>query len=286
MQQNNEYHAGLAWAQGLQRSLLGNEGPLALAVLLTAGWSALATLVRDGEESTSLGQDLRESMARVREEFMRPVEIIDSLLDLARQLLLSDRLAQALPASFAQVPPRLHPNLGPLQKERASLDALQQALSDYQAAAVRYAQELSKLFEAALSEYQQELSAGVPPKPTPQLLTRELHDRWIQIAERTYERFLGSAEHTRVIGGLMNTWADLQLALRPVVDEVLLHMGLPNRRAVDDVQMHLDRLRRQQRADSMRLQREITALRDELAAWRGDPPGPARRPRFSRDNRS
>lgn len=286
MQQNNEYHAGLAWAQGLQRGLLGNEGPLALAVLLTAGWSALATLVRDSEESTSLDQDLRESMARVREEFMRPVEIIDSLLDLARQLLLSDRLAQTLPAGFAQVPPRLHPNLGPLQKEQASLDALQQALSDYQAAAVRYAQELSKLFEAALSEYQQELSAGVRPKPTPQPLTREPHDRWIQIAERTYERFLRSEEHTRVIGGLMNTWVDLQLALRPVVDEVLLHMGLPSRRAVDDVQMHLDRLRRQQRADSMRLQREITALRDELAAWRGRSTRPVARPRFSRDNRS
>jgi class III poly(R)-hydroxyalkanoic acid synthase PhaE subunit len=191
-----------------------------------------------------------------------------------------------LPASFAQIPPRLHPTLGPLQKEQASLDTLQRALSDYQTIALRYAQELSDLFEAALSEYQRQLSAGVQPEPSSRTTTRELHDRWIQIAERTYERFLNSEEHTRVIGGLMNAWVDLQLAVRPVTDGILLHMGLPSRRDVDDVQLHLDRLRRQQRADITQLQHEITVLRAELAAWRDDPPDPLLKPRSRRGARS
>lgn len=286
MPQDDGQQAWLAWVQGLHRSVLADEGPQALTVLLTAGWSALTALDHGSEESAALSQQLRESIARVREELTRPVEVIEALLDLVRQLLLSDWAAQPSPASFAQTPPRLHPTLGPLQQEQAGLDTLQRALSDYQAIALRYAQALSELFETALSEYQRELSASVQPEPSSRATTRERHDRWIQIAERTYERFLNSDEHTQVIGGLMNAWVDLQLAVRPVMDGILPHMGLPSRRDVDDVQLHLDRLRRQQRADIARLQHEITVLRAELAAWRDDPPDPPLKPRSRRNARS
>ena len=266
MQQDSRDDAGLAsWAQGLLSSLWGDEGPQALAVLLTAGWSALAALAREGEESVVLGRQLCESMERLREELTRPVETGESLLGWARHLLLAGRLLQPLPADFGRAA------LGPLQKEQAHLDALQQALKDYQAAALHYAHALSELAEAALSEYQRELSACARAESIART-PREQHDLWIQVAERTYERFLGLEDHTRAIGGLMNAWAGLQLALRPVVDAVLRHMGLPSRRDMDDIQWHLDRLRRQQQVDITRLERELTALRKKLGARCGEAP--------------
>jgi hypothetical protein len=280
MQKNTE-NQWLAWAEALRRDLLGDVRPQALAILLAAGWSALAAFSRDSEKSMLLGEHLHESMAHLREEITRPVEVMGSLLDLARQLLLSNQLLQPFLGTFPHLPPRLHPSLGPLQKEQANLDALAQALNDYQTAALRYTHELGELFEAVLSEYQQELSAGVQPESL-SWTAHERHDHWLEVAERTYERFLGSEAYTQAVGALMNAWAGLRLALRPVVDELLLHMGLPTGRDVDDMQVHLDRLRRQQRADTARLKREITALRDELAALRGAVPDPPLTPRSRR----
>ncbi|HET8700790.1 MAG TPA: poly(R)-hydroxyalkanoic acid synthase subunit PhaE, partial [Nitrococcus sp.] len=281
---DNGESAQAAWAQGWYRGLLSDQGPQALAIWLAAGWSALAALASG--ENAALDQPLRESIAQLRaelaREISRPAEVIDTLLGLARQLLLP---AWAAPAWLARIPPPLHPHLGPLQKEQANLDALQQVLSDYQAAALHYANALSELFEATLAEYRQELSAGALPKPTPQTM-RVLHDRWVQIAEHAYERFLVGEEHTQAIGRLLNAWVDLQLALRPVADEILRHMGLPSRRDMDDVQGHLDRLQRQQRAAITQLQREITALRDELAAWHGEAPCPPLKPRSRKSPRS
>lgn len=285
MQQDSADDGWLAWAQGLPSGLWSNDGPQALAVLLTAGWSALATLARESEESAVLGQQLHESMERLREEITRPVEISESLLDWARHLLLSGRLLQPLPANFDRVSPQVYPCLGPLQKEQANLDALQRALEDYRAAALHYAHALSELAEAALNEYQRELSACARTEAIART-TRERHDRWIRVAERTYERFLGLEDHTRAIGGLMNAWADLQLALRPVVDGVLRHTGLPSRRDLDDIQRHLDRLRRQQQADITRLERELTTLRNELDARCGEAPDSPLKPGSRKGDRS
>ena len=283
MQQNNENHAGTIWTQGSPYALIGVEGQRALAILLAAGWSVLASF---GAEATGLTQHLHQALERLREEISRSPEAIDSLLGLARQLLPTDRLAPPFPPGFAQVPGPLYPNLGPLQKEQAHLEALRHALDEYRAAAVCYTQKLSELFEAASSEYQQELT-GDPQSGAGAWSTREMHDRWIEVAERTYERFLGSEEYTRAIGGLMNAWAELRLALQPVVDELLRHLGLPSRRDLEDTQLHLDRLRREQRADTKRVQRELRALRHELAVLRGDAPTrQPPRPGTRRDDRS
>ncbi|MDN5850560.1 MAG: hypothetical protein L0H63_13140 [Nitrococcus sp.] len=282
IQQESGNQAGLAWAQSLQRALLENAGPQqALAILMSAGWSALAALARGSDESAALIRELHESIERLREEVTRPVDVIESLLGLARHLLLSDQL---VPPFLASLPSQMHPNLGPLQKQQANLDALQQALSDYHTAALHYAHEIGELFEAVVSECQRELSAAVQPEPSAQAET-EQHDRCIQVAERTYERFLGSEAYTQAIAALINAWADLRLALRPIVDEILLQIGLPNRHEVDDIELHLDRLQRQQRSDTIRLQREITALRDEIATLRRDGPGPAQKPRSRRGKR-
>ncbi|MDN5870316.1 MAG: hypothetical protein L0H73_06300 [Nitrococcus sp.] len=282
MQQESETQAGLAWAQSLQRALFGNGAARqALAILMAPGWSTLAALAQGNEQSVALTRELRESIERLREEVTRPAEVIESLLGLARHLLLSDPLTLAFPASL---PSQMHPSLGPLQKQHAHLDALQQALSDYHTTALNYAHELGELFEAALSECQRELSAGVQPEPSAQA-ERERHDRWMQVAERSYERFLGSETYTQALGALINAWADVRLALRPIVDEVLVQFGLPSGREVDDIALHLDRLRHQQRVDITRLQHEITSLRAEIATLRRDGPGQPRKARSRRGNR-
>lgn len=284
MQQDNADHSGTLWPHGSPYELLGDEGQRAVATLLAAGWSVLASFAADSEGTAGLRQHLDQALARLREEVTRPPAVIDSLLGLARQLLSADRLLPPLPAGFMQSPGAPFPKLGPLQKEQAHCEALRQALDDYRSAGVRYTQKLSELFEAALSEYQQELGVGTQDRSAASG-GRELHDRWIRVAERTYERFLDSEEYTQAIGSVMNAWAELRLALQPVLDELLQHLGLPSRRDVEDTQLHLDQLRREQRADSKRLQREVRALRHELAALRGHTPA-SPRSGAQRDERS
>lgn len=283
-QRDSEHHDQASWAHRVHAAPLGDEGPRALAILLTAGWSALATLAQSNEDSAILGRHLEESLGRLREEITRFVELIESLLDWARHWLLSDWLLQSPAAHFAHHP-YLNPILGPLQKEQTNLDTLQRALTDYETAAWHHVHKLGELFEAALNEYQWERSADVPLE-TGARTARELNDRWIQIAERTYERFLSSEDHARSIAGLINAWTELQLALRPIVDEVLRHMGLPSRRDTDATQAYLERLRRQQRSERARLEREIAALWEELAAVRGDASEPPSNSHSSKGNPS
>ncbi|MCO6440128.1 MAG: hypothetical protein J5I81_03370 [Nitrococcus mobilis] len=277
MQQDSANHSRPEWAQGLLYDLLAGQG--ALAILLAAGWSALAAFARDSEASTILDEHLHQALEQLREEITRSVEAGNFLLDLARQLLPVDRLAPPFAASFAYFPAHPYPNIGPLQKEQANLEALQRTLDGYQTAALNYTRALSELYEAVLSEYRQELADGVLPESTARS-TRELYDHWLEVAERTYERFLHSETYPQAISDLLNAWADLRLALQPVLDELLAYLGLPTRREVEDTQRHLDRLRRQQRADTIRLQCEVTALRNELAALRdtilGPPPPTSR----------
>lgn len=284
MQQDNADHSETLWPHGSPYGLIGDEGQRAVATLLAAGWPVLASFAADTEGVAGLRQHLNQALERLREEIARAPAVIDSLLGLASQLLSADRLLPPLPPGFMQSPGALYPRLGPLQKEQARWEALRETLNDYRTAVVRYTQRLSELFEAALGEYQQELAVGTPDRSAA-LGARELHDRWIQVAERTYERFLHSEEYTQAIAGLMNAWAELRLALQPVLDELLQHLGLPSRHDVEDTQLHLDQLRREQRADSKRLQREVRALRHELAELRGQTP-PTPRSDAQRDQRS
>ncbi|EAR22526.1 poly(R)-hydroxyalkanoic acid synthase subunit PhaE [Nitrococcus mobilis] len=283
IQQDSANHSRPEWTQGLLYDLLA--GQRALAILLAAGWSVLTAPARDSETNTVLDAQLNQVLAQLREEIARSVEFVNFLLDLARQPLPIDRLAQPFSANFAHFPMHLYPNLGPLQKQQANLEALQRTLDGYQTAALRYTQELSELFEAVLSEYRQELADGVPSESTARS-TRELYDHWLEVAERTYERFLRSETYPQAISDLLNAWTDLRLALQPALDELLSYLGLPTQRALEDTQRHLDRLRRQQRADTRRLQREVTALRNELAALRDAAPGPPTTTRSDKDDRS
>ncbi len=280
MQKDSANHSRPEEIQGLLCDLLKGQG--ALAILLAAGWSALAAFARDGEAATALGEHLNQALEQLHEEVARSVESVNVLLDLARQLLSIDRLAHP----FAHFAAHCYPCIGPLQKEQTNLEALQRTLDGYQTAALRYTQELGELYQATLSEYQQELTRRAPLERTTRS-TRELYDHWLEVAERTYERFLHSETYPQAISALLNAWADLRLALQTVLDELFAYMGLPTRHAVEDTQRHLDRLRRQQRIDTIRLQHEITALRKELAALRATTTGPPQTTsRPDRDKRS
>lgn len=272
-QQDRDHQANLEWIHSVQRCLLGDDGTQALAVLLCAGWAALSTMAPGCEPTDALSEQLREAKMRLREELARQLSALESLENLTRQVLGQRWPALPWMSTMTRLPPPLLPHLGLMQKEQAQLEDLHRTVNDYRLATARYADVLGELFETTLGGYRRELTVGEDAEPESHSAL-ELHDLWIRVAERTYERFLGSEDHTRAFAELTNTWAELQLSLRPVVDQVLTVLGLPARGEVDEIQRHLDRLRRQQRTDTARLEQEIAGLREELAALRAAPTSP------------
>src|SRR5690606_34453659 len=102
---------------------------------------------------------------------------------------------------------------------------------------------------------------GLDPE---QLDIRRLYQHWLDTAEEAYEETIASEAFASATGRLANAWSELLLLLQDGLDRVLAQAGLPTRRELNETQVQIQELRRQQRQRERRLQAEIAELRAAL----------------------
>jgi len=87
---------------------------------------------------------------------------------------------------------------------------------------------------------------------------------WSRQAAQCMEPAQADERYHAALAELTNRWADLRLALQPLVDNLLDAMGMPTHQSLADTQAALDRLRRRQRQETDALTDRVAGLEARL----------------------
>lgn len=225
-------------------------------------WAALAEAPTGA--STDLLAQMRAALANWQDRLHRAAPPVEAFVETGRHLLALRDLALPFMANIAASTPQTRlPRLGPMQREQAMIDSLHAAVATYREVALRLAHEMTSLADECLEAFERELAARPCEE---QLDPRRFMELWAETAEARYEAYVSTDGYARALGELTNAWAELNSRFQAVLDESLGALGLPTRRALDDTQLHLDRLRRRQRRETQALRAELGELRRAVDA--------------------
>ena len=159
-----------------------------------------------------------------------------------------------------QTPP---PPLGPFPRQQALLNDLNQQSEAYQQALVAHLESVTTLAERCTEAFRKALQADGDAANDQTLEPEELLERWSAVAEPIYEDWLDQPDTQRSIAALTNAWSALVNSLSALLDRYLETLGLPSRRAIDDLAAELQRQRRRQREAINALRAEVATLREQ-----------------------
>lgn len=159
-----------------------------------------------------------------------------------------------------QPPP---PPLGPFPRQQTLLNALNQQSEAYQHALVAHLESVTTLAERCTEAFRETLQAEGDAANDQTLEPEELLERWSAVAEPIYEDWLDQPDTQRRIAALTNAWSALVNSLSALLDRYLETLGLPSRRAIDDLAAELQRQRRRQREAINALRAEVATLREQ-----------------------
>jgi class III poly(R)-hydroxyalkanoic acid synthase PhaE subunit len=148
--------------------------------------------------------------------------------------------------------------LGREQQER--VQKLMQAQMDYQQRTSDYNAQLAKAAKGAFERFEQKLAERSEPGRQIES-ARGLFDVWIDAAEESWAQVAMGAEYRRVYGEMVNAQMRLRLAVQGQIEQVAGQLGLPTRSEVNGSHKKL-----------AALEREVRALRQQLAAFDRAPP--------------
>lgn len=265
-QQHND--TGADWQSWLERwrdSIAAASGVAQATV-----WPDLAEIVRttleqsNDEDPATVAEYLRESCRQWRNDLRDALPsaawLTQTILTLSR-MPQPDAPAAGFPGGVFRDAADAMPRLGPLQHQQAQLEALGAAFEDYQTALAGYLDELVVISDRSVDALQEALAGDTDIDVSD---PRALYDLWCQLAEREYERHIATEEYAAALSGVTNSWAALQVALQPLLDDYLESFGIPSRRRLDETQAALDQLRRQHKAETRALYERIAALEARL----------------------
>ncbi len=242
--------AGNDWASLWRRSLLHGSS--------LDPWQTLAAtvLAADGHSDDELMARLRADADLWQRQWRAQLPADRDVARALHGLLELRHLSTPWLAAFAPAPHSAWPRLGLLQNEQARIEALHQAVGAYREALLRHGDQLASLLEHSLADFEAALTA-----------TDVLHHDgealfalWSETASARYERTLAEEPFSRGLAELTNAWSAVRAHTQKVLDPLLENLGLPSARGVTDTQSHLDRLRREHRAELKRLSARIARL--------------------------
>lgn len=146
------------------------------------------------------------------------------------------------------------PGLAPAASRRLWLD-LADAWRDYTAAEAAYRALLDEAAAAAGERLRTTVSREPPPT------VRALYDRWVEASEQVWAKLIREPRYAETQARLVHAMLHCRRALQQLVAELAGHLDLPTRAEIDTLELRLRAERNRQR----RLERELAALRSELA---------------------
>jgi len=159
------------------------------------------------------------------------------------------------------------PAFGLAREHQERLQQLARAQLDYQQRLADYQAQLAKAGQGAFERFERKLAERSEPGRQVDS-ARALFDLWIDAAEESWAEIALGSEFSRVYGELANAQMRLRLALQGQVEQLARQVGLPTRSEVDGSHRKL-----------AQLEREVRALRRQLAAYEGAPAEPAPPPK-------
>jgi hypothetical protein len=245
--QQEQTDAGSDWQAWWRQLLLNGAVP--------DPWQRLAAAFEGAGNDAERIAALRSELDRWRQQWRQQLPTDQDVIRALRGLLQLRHLSTPWLAAFAPAPKSPWPQLGLLQNEQARIQALHEALGAYREALLRHGDQLACVLELSLDDFETRLREQ-PERSDPE----PLFAMWTEVASHRYQQALTEESFNRGIAELTNTWATVRARTQAVLDPVLESLGLPSARNVTDTQRHLDRLRRQHRAELTRLEARIAAL--------------------------
>jgi class III poly(R)-hydroxyalkanoic acid synthase PhaE subunit len=152
------------------------------------------------------------------------------------------------------------PAFGLAREHQERVQKLVQAQMAYQQRTADYNGQLAKAAKGAFERFEKKLAER--SEPGRQLESaRALFDLWIDAAEESWAEIALGDEYRRVYGEMVNSQMRLRAAVQGQIEQVAAQLGLPTRSEVNGSHKKL-----------AALEREVRALRQQLAAFDRAPP--------------
>jgi class III poly(R)-hydroxyalkanoic acid synthase PhaE subunit len=130
------------------------------------------------------------------------------------------------------------------------------AVHDYQMSFGKLAVETTQEFQASVQDMAKEgKSLGS---------LREIYDKWVEMSEAAYARFVMTQEYQALYGRLVNNLLAVKQQMARIVDGNLEAMHMPTHAEISTLQRRQQELRR----DNLKLHKEIKAVQQQLEAMR------------------
>jgi hypothetical protein len=158
------------------------------------------------------------------------------------------------------------------QKMAAAFVEFQDAVKRYNALILRASQRSFEVFQNKLAEREEPGRQIDSP--------RALYDLWVDAAEEAYAEIALSEEFRKVYGEVVNAQMRVRSHVQAEVERIGTDLGMPTRTELNSVHKRLHELRRAGKNGGDKrvseLEREIAALRDEMAALKRGSSTPAK----------
>ncbi len=155
------------------------------------------------------------------------------------------------------------PAVGYSREFQEQYQILGQRMTDYAAAVQAYQMGFGKLAVETTQEFQ--ASVQDMAKDGKSLGTlREVYDKWVEMSEAAYARFVMTEEYQSIYGRLVNNLLAVKHQMARIVDGNLEAMHMPTHAEISTLQRRQQELRR----ENLQLRKEIKAIQHQLEAIR------------------
>lgn len=173
------------------------------------------------------------------------------------------------------------PAVGYSREFQEQYQILGQRMTDYAAAVQAYQTGFGKLAVETTQEFQ--ASVQDMAKDGKSLSTlREIYDKWVEMSEAAYARFVMTEEYQSIYGRLVNNLLAVKQQMARIVDGNLEAMHMPTHAEISTLQRRQQELRRenlQLRRDLKQLTGDIKAIQRHLETLRQPDPVPSATPK-------
>jgi class III poly(R)-hydroxyalkanoic acid synthase PhaE subunit len=170
------------------------------------------------------------------------------------------------------------PAVGYSREFQEQYQILAQRLSDYAAAVGAYQTAFGKLAMETNEEFQATVQEMARKGETLDSL-RAIYDKWVEMSESAYARFVMTDEYQTLYGKLVNTLLSVKQQMARMVDQNLEAMHMPTHAEISTLQQRQQELRRENlrlRGELKQMAADIKALQEQKADPRQTAPKPVK----------
>ena len=165
------------------------------------------------------------------------------------------------------------PAVGYHREFQEQYQILGQRMMDYSGAVSAFQMGFGKLAVETTQEFQQSVQE-MANKGEGLNSLREIYDKWVEMSEAAYARFVMTEEYQTLYGRMVNSLLAVKQQMARMVDQNLEAMHMPTHAEISTLQQR----QQEQRRENLRLRKDVKALQQQLEALRQQALQPAPKP--------